>query len=209
MALTAQQELFCVRYIARKFNATDAYQDAYPKASRAAARANAPRLLANDDISKRVAELFDAAAAADGITPQRVIRELGLIAFQRNKSLYRDDGTFKPPTEWDEATDATVAAVETEEEFAADDSEPEESREPQAHGGELKRARLKVNIVRTVKVKRWDKLRALEILSKHFGLLKEDGPHQDRPKIDTSKLTDADKRAVLAAARRAIVGPST
>lgn len=206
MSLTRQQELFCREYIARKFNATEAYRHAYPKSAPGSAGPNSARLIANDKVQARIAELTQQAAAQEGITPAKVLRELGFIAMQRKSQIYRDDGSLKSPSEWDEATDATIASIETEEELAPDDG-PDEEQEPQPHGGSLKRSRLKVKLVRTVKVKRWDKVKALELFMRHFGLLKEDAPHPDRPKIDFASLSEEEQRVLLALADRSLGGP--
>jgi hypothetical protein len=61
-----------------------------------------------------------------------------------------------------------------------------------------------LKLVRTQKVKRWDKLRALELLCKHLGLLTEDAPHPERPRFDLSVISDEGKRDLLAAFRRAL-----
>jgi phage terminase small subunit len=202
VALTAPQELFCQKLVALKFNATDAYLAAYPKSSRVSARAAAARLLANASIADRVAEIAQAVGAQEGITPARVLREAGFIAFQRASSIFREDGTLKAPSEWDEATEATIAGIETEE--AHDVAEAEEQQDAQPHGGSLKRKRAtKMVATRTHKVKRWDKGKALELLMRHFGMLKEDAPHPDRPKFDLSKLSDETKNALLTLLRAA------
>ena len=196
VVLTQQQELFAREYVACKFNGSEAYRRAYPKVkSDATARANAARLLANANVAARVAEIAQAAASEQEITPARALRELAFIAFQRAGSIYRPDGTLKTPDEWDEATAATISGLESEEEWGPDGSEAEQ--EPQPHGGTLKRNRGKLRAVRTLKVKRWDKVKALELFMKHFGLLKEDAPHPDRPKFDLSRVPDEAKRALL------------
>lgn len=199
MPLTPQQDHFCREYVAQRFNATAAYRLAYPKSKPGAAQTSASRLLSNAMVTERIAELAQQAAAAEGITPERVIRELGFVAFQRAGAIYREDGTLKAPCEWDEATQATIAGVETEEEFAAEGEE----QEPQPRGGTLKRTRGGVTVTRTHKVKRWDKVRALELFMKHFGLLTEDAPHPDRPTFNLAVLSDAQKRQLLVTLRLA------
>ena len=198
--LTPQQELFCREYVARKFNGADAYRAAYPKSSPKSAESSAVRLLGNAKVQERWQEIARKAAAEADVTPAMVLRELKFIAFQRKSQLYRPDGTLKCPAEWDEATDASVSAVETVEELGP--AGAEETQEPQAHGGTLKRSTAKVVTVATRKVKRWDKVKALELYMKHFGLLTEDTPHPDRPPVDLSQLTTDALDRLLAA-----VGP--
>lgn len=53
MALSPKHRKFCEEYLS-VWNATDAYQAAYPKVSRDVARANGARLLANASISEEI-----------------------------------------------------------------------------------------------------------------------------------------------------------
>lgn len=54
MALSAKHEAFVEAYL-KKWNATEAYLQVYPKSSRVAARANGARLIANDSIAEEIA----------------------------------------------------------------------------------------------------------------------------------------------------------
>jgi len=63
--LTKANQVFISEYL-KCFNGTEAYSRAYPKAQRDSARANATRLLANDDISDEInARLAEAHMTAD------------------------------------------------------------------------------------------------------------------------------------------------
>lgn len=53
MALSPKHRRFCEEYL-KTWNATDAYQAAYPKSSRDAARRNGSRLMTNDDIREEI-----------------------------------------------------------------------------------------------------------------------------------------------------------
>jgi hypothetical protein len=121
------------------------------------------------------------------ITPERVMRELGFIAFQRASHLFHPNGTLKAPSEWDEATSATVASVETEEKVSGDDERNVTTRKR--------------------KVKRYDKAKALELLMRHFGMMKADARLPERPTIDLSQFTDAQKKTLLAALRLVLGEP--
>lgn len=198
VALPPLHERFCHEYLV-DLNGSAAYRRVYPKVkSEKTARTNAARLLANAGVAARVAELQRERLARSDLSAERVLRELSLVAFQRHSQIYRPDATLKSPGEWDEATDATISAIETEEDYTG------EEQESQPHGGTLTRNRGTVLATRTHKVKRWDKLKALELLCKHFGLLKEDAPHPDRPTFDLSGLTDAEKATLLAGLRRTL-----
>jgi phage terminase small subunit len=58
MALSPKHRKFCEEYL-RLWNATDAYQAAYPKTNRDTARANGARLLANASISEEIDRRVD------------------------------------------------------------------------------------------------------------------------------------------------------
>lgn len=58
MALSPKHRKFCEEYL-RLWNATDAYQAAYPKVSRDVARANGARLLAFASISEEITRRLD------------------------------------------------------------------------------------------------------------------------------------------------------
>jgi len=58
MALSPKHRKFCEEYL-RLWNATDAYQAAYPKASRETARRNGSDLLTNTDIAQEIKARID------------------------------------------------------------------------------------------------------------------------------------------------------
>lgn len=110
--------------------------------------------LIKPEIQEAIRQAQQARSARTAITADNVLRELALIAYQRAGKLYRPDGTLKPPSEWDDTDSAIIAGVETTEEF---------------HG----RGEDRELVGYTKKVKRWDKLRALELLGKHLGMFVE------------------------------------
>lgn len=59
MALSPKHQEFINQYIACYFNGTEAYKRVYPQSSYDAARANAPRLLANDSIAEEIKRRID------------------------------------------------------------------------------------------------------------------------------------------------------
>ena len=106
----------------------------------------------------RNVKVRDAVAAAQGkresrteVTQDMVIRELARIAFSDVRKLYREDGSMKSPSELDDDTAATLAGIETLEEF-------------EGAGGD------RCLVGHTKKVRSWDKGRALELLGKHLGM---------------------------------------
>ncbi len=152
--LNPKQEQFCQEYLI-DLNGSAAYRRAYPKVkSEATARANAARLLATANVAARVAELQKARSGRTEITQDRVLVELARLAFSDPRRLYRPDGTLKSPHEWDDGTAAAVASVETEEEITPSDQ-------------------FGAVIVRTHKVKRWDKNTAITQAMRHLGMLND------------------------------------
>lgn len=202
--LTPQQERFCLEYL-QDPNATAAYQRAYPDCTRASAERSGPRLMGNVEVLSRIAQLQAERAERQKVTADRVLIELARLAFFDARTLYRPDGTLKDPAEWDDATAAVIAGVETEEEYMPEGEE----QEPQPHGGSLTRHRGRVKTVRTHRVKRADKNKTLELLCRHLGMLNDKLTVTTPPGsgFDLSRIPDALKRTVLDALRLASGGP--
>lgn len=85
------------------------------------------------------------------ITQDMVLRELARVAFADLRSIYRPDGSMMSVSELSDDAAASVAGVESAE--IADGS------------GDSKTV---AGYIR--KVKRWDKVKALELLGKHLGM---------------------------------------
>ena len=62
-------------------NAVKAYQAAYPRSSEKAARSNATRLMENDGIQARIAEIMAVGAERAEVTAEEVIHELKKLGF--------------------------------------------------------------------------------------------------------------------------------
>ena len=81
-ALSPKHEAFVQAYVTNGMNATEAYKAVYPKhGSEKAAGANAARLIGNDRIQARLAEIMRAGAERAEVTVEQVVRELKLIGF--------------------------------------------------------------------------------------------------------------------------------
>lgn len=152
MALSEKQAEFCRQYVI-DLNATQAAIRAGYSAK--VANKNGPRMLVNAGIQAEIERLQAERAKRTEVTADRVIRELSRLAFSDPRSLYRPDGTLKPPCEWDDDTAAAVASVETDEERTT------------GLTGQTS------TVVTTTKVKRHDKRGPLELLGKHLGLFKD------------------------------------
>ncbi len=92
--------------------------------------------------------------ATSNITPERVMRELERIAFQDIRPIFDNDGNLKPIHLLDDDTAATIASVDVEVKWQGkgDDMVP----------------------VTTKKVRRVDKMAALNVLARHFKIVGDD-----------------------------------
>src|SRR6266436_1930541 len=80
-ALSPKHEAFVQAYITNGMNAVKAYHAAYPRSSEKAARANATRLMENDGIQARIAEIMAVGAERAEVTAEEVVRELKKLGF--------------------------------------------------------------------------------------------------------------------------------
>jgi len=93
---------------------------------------------------------------ADLIDPDRALREAARLAYSDVRDLYDDAGKLKPMKDWPDDLAAAVGGVE----FVRRNIEGGDG-----HSDDV------------IKVKVWDKPKALEMLFKHLGLLVEKVEH--------------------------------
>lgn len=105
------------------------------------------------------------------VTADRVLEELGRLAFSDVRKLYDDQGRLKAPHEIDDDSAAAIASVETIEEFDRVPSSAGEKLEPQAHGGALSRG-TRTLVGYTRKLKMHSKPEALRLAMQHLGMLR-------------------------------------
>jgi phage terminase small subunit len=149
-AATARRLSFAHAYIANGRNGTRAAVEA--GYSRKGADVAAARLLGDVRVSTQIAELTAELSQATRLTAERVLAEIGRLAFADARKLFRPDGTLKSPAEWDDDIAAAVASVEIVE------SEGEDG----------------ASVTCTKRVKFWDKGAALEKAMRHLGLFERD-----------------------------------
>lgn len=145
--LTPQQEKFA-RLVAEGKNQSDAYRGSY-KAENMTSKSvteAASVLMANRNISSRVAELRKIVAERSVVSQESVIKELQRIAFFDIRKLFNEDGTLKRVTELDDDTAAAIASIEVVD-IGAD--------------GQL---------VLSKKFKTSEKLKALDLIGTHLGM---------------------------------------
>lgn len=104
----------------------------------------ASKALDRPDVCAALEELREDIAARAGVKPADVIRGLAAVAFGDIRRLYDAEGRLLPPNEWPDDAAAQVAGFEVE-----------ELRED----GQV--------VGRVRKVKRYDRVRALEALARH------------------------------------------
>jgi phage terminase small subunit len=149
---TAKQRAFVAEYLV-DLNAT-----------RAAIRAGfspktaewiGPQLLGKAHVATAIAEGMARRSARTEITADRVLRELGRLAFLDIRKAFTEDGNLRSLSELDDDTAAAIAGIEVSELRDSDG----------AVIGHVKKVRLA------------DKIAALTLLARHLGLL------QDRLKV--------------------------
>lgn len=147
--LTPGQRLFVDHLLADpQMNQTDAYFKAYPKSSREAARRNASRLMAIDDIRQALGELKEHRNRRLWLTQDAVLQELINIAFA-------DMGVF---VKW--GPDGVELVESAELPPGASRVVSEVAQQPTKYGN-------------NVKLKLHDKEAALKLLGQHLGTFKD------------------------------------
>lgn len=150
--LNQKQEAFALAYVANGFNATEAARSA----GYAQPHSQGPRLLENVGVKARIAELTAPVRKKYEITAVRVLEEIAKVAFFNTGAIIHVTPDGDPYISLDKATENDFAAIAEAqvEDFIV--GRGDDARD-----------------VRRVKVKAHDKLKALELLAKHMGLLKE------------------------------------
>lgn len=115
--LTPQQEKFA-QEVAKGKKLAEAYRTAYPK-SKAwtgdAAAVNGSKLAVGAKVALRIDSLREKGEAAAVVTRERLLREIGRLAFCDPRKLTNEDGTFKPLHELDDDTAAAISSIEVDE----------------------------------------------------------------------------------------------
>jgi phage terminase small subunit len=150
--LTDKQARFCEEYLI-DLNATQAaIRAGYSENS---AMEQGYQLLQNTSVKEHLKKRQQKLQEKTGITQERVLNELAAIAFSDVRKFYNEDGTLKQITELDDETASALSGMDIDEIFEFVDGKKEK-------------------IGNTKKIKRWDKVKALENLAKHLGLFEAD-----------------------------------
>lgn len=144
--LTPKQERFVTAYLL-ELNATKAALAAGYGVK--AAKQQGSRLLTNVDVAAAIEAGRTHARQHDALTAERVLEEWRRISFVDTRTFYDEAGNLKPVKDWTPEQGAAVSEFEVIKKNAA------------AGDG----------IIDTVhKIKRFDKIKALDSLGKYFGL---------------------------------------
>lgn len=150
-ALTSKQKRFCSEYLVDGNATRAAIKAGY---SRATAASQGGRLLKNVQIKAYLSKRQQKVERKLEISAERTKLELARIAFQDARQFYREDGSLIPIPELSDDAAACLAGMEIEELF-------EQTRTGREQIGVLK------------KIKRYDKIQALNMLGKHFKIFDE------------------------------------
>jgi phage terminase small subunit len=154
MALTPKMQRF-VRAYAKSLNGTQAALDAgySVQGNRQKASQIAWRVMKHPEVRKAIDGLQERSKLDNSLSAQRVLEELRRIAFVDVRELYDEDGVLKPIKQWSNEHGAAVQQLDVVSNGNADK-------------GDGKRDRV-------LKVRTWDKTKALEMLAKHYALTVE------------------------------------
>jgi phage terminase small subunit len=147
--MSPKQQKFITEYVV-DLNATQAaIRAGYAKRS---ANREGTRLLSNAVIAREIAARKQAQLDAAELSAARVLEELRRVAFADIRQFFNARGDLKPISQLSPAERASIATIEVVMKNAT--------------AGDGK-------IDRVLKIKLWDKVRALEMAMKHFALLVE------------------------------------
>lgn len=149
MPITPKKQRFVDEYLV-DLNATQAAIRAGYSAK--TAHSQGPRLLDDVDVKELIADAMAKRAEATKITAERVLQELGRVAFFDPRRLLNADGSPRPINELDDDTAAVLAGMDISEEYEG--------------SGEDRRF-----VGYTKKVKLADKVGALNLAMRHLGML--------------------------------------
>jgi len=154
-------ELFAREFV-RVRDASEACAKTFGKRKGPASAVHAHELLARPEVAARVRELTDRMLKASDITMQRVMLELGRVAFGDIRGAFDEHGQLKPIHELDDDTAACISGIEVEE-------RPAEVVIDNESGA------IRTVVPKVKKLKRYDKNPALGLLAKHFKIVGDEG----------------------------------
>lgn len=122
------------------------------------------------DVIDRIRELTDTMLKASDITAQRVMLELGRVAFADVRKVFDERGQLIPIHELDDDAAASIAGIEHE----TKTHRSQDRMTMNLATGEMEPEVVSIE-TRTTKIKRFNKDAALGTLAKHFKLIGDEG----------------------------------
>jgi len=160
-SLTLKQENFCLAYI-ETGNASEAYRRAFNTERMKPETVNnkAYAMLKVGEIRARLDAYKKPVIEKMELTLEKVITENMRLAFFDIRTMFNENGTLKPVSEWSDAIGASVKSIEVNELFEG--------------SGQDRRS-----IGETKKISFWDKGAAIDKLMKHLGGYEQDNKQKE------------------------------
>lgn len=174
--LTPKQKLFALEYLVDHNAKQAAIRAGYSKKT---AEGQGSRLLRNAQVKKFLATKEEKIEKKLEISAERTKLEIARIAYQDVRQFYDKDGKLIPIHLLTDDAAACLAGMDIEEVWGY-----EVKADANIQTGELK------------KIRRYDKVRALEMLAKHFKIYVEAPPPPVT--VNLTNLSPADLKALLA-----------
>jgi len=149
-----KHELFCLEYLARQRSGTRAYQAVYPDTTYMSAAAGASRLLKADKVRARIQELHAEQVERLKATADRVLMEVGKLAYSNMRDLTDHEGNMIPLHKLDPEVAATIVSYDIEKIWSGTGKD-------------------RKVIGEHVKVKLADKYRGIELLGKRLNVFSD------------------------------------
>lgn len=162
--LNIKQEEFCRKYVELGGNGTQAYKEVYD-CDDESAKANASRLLTNDNVKTYIDELLEDARKRNKITIDKIVNEYAKLAFFNPQEVFNENGTVKDIQQLDDRVTAAIKTIKIKEDYRYEDGE-------QVFDGYTKELSFA------------DKKAALDSLGKYLGMF------VDRSKVELSGEVD-------------------
>ncbi len=160
-SLSNNQKLFCQKYLELGMNGTQAYLSVYKTCKKEeTAMTNASRLLRNAKVQEYIQELQSKVEEKAIVSVEDIVKELTAIAFADRTKISKME---KRTMELESGKEVNYEDVV----FALTDTLDENTKKVIAGYKKGKNG---------ISVETYDKLKALELLGKYFGMFKDDSP---------------------------------
>jgi phage terminase small subunit len=159
--LTLKQEKFCLEYI-ETGNASEAYRRAFntERMKPETVNRNAKAMIDDSKIATRLQALKKPVIEKMELNLEKVLTENMHLAFFDIRTMFNENGTLKPVSEWSDSIGASVKSIEVNELFEGSGQD-------------------RIRIGETKKIAFWDKGAAIDKLMKHLGAYEKDNKQKE------------------------------